>query len=180
MKPRALALTIALFGVLAPDAVATTTKVAANGEHLTAHEVTQGRFFVQTPAAWQRQGRDGLRTATFLIHPEQDCTVKVLVALRGVATRNGPRTQVGLATRAGTEVFGEGDGRAGAWRVVLMSNDTLYAIASKRIANRRYGQVRALGFANENCTDAALRQIGAHLVKLIRTARVDVKVRRTE
>lgn len=180
MKPRALALTVALLGVLAPDAAATTTKVAANGYHLTTREVTQGRFFVQTPAAWQRQGRDGLRTATFLIGSEQGCTVKVLVALRGVATRNGPRTQVRSATRAATEVFGEGDGRAGPWRVVRMSNDTLYAIASKHIADRRYGQVRALGFANGNCTSAALRQIGAQLVRLIRTARVDVKVRRTK
>lgn len=136
-SPTRSLLTIALLGVLAPDATATTTKVAANGEHLTTHEVTKGRFFVQTPAAWQRQGRDGLRT-------------------------------------------GEGDGRAGAWRVVRMRDDTLYAIASKRIANRRYGQVRALGFASGNCTNAALRQIGAHLVELIRTARVDVEVRRTE
>jgi hypothetical protein len=179
MKPCALALAITVFGLLAPSAAATTTKVAANGHHLTTREVTQGRFFVRTPDAWQREGRDGLRTATFLVRPMHGCTVKVLVALRGVATRNGPRTQVGFATRAGTTVFGEGDGRAGPFRVVLMNDDTLYAIASKRIANRRYGQVRALGFANGNCTSAALRQIGAHLVKLIRTAPVDVKVRRT-
>lgn len=179
MKPCALALAVVLLGAFAPNAIATTTKVAANGDRLTTHEVTQGRFFVQTPDAWQRQGRDGLRTATFLIRPEQGCTVEVHVALRGVATRTGPRTQVRTATRAGHAFFGEGDGRAGPWRVARMSNDTLYAIASKRIANRRYGQVRALGFPRGNCTDVALRQIGARLAKLIHTARVDVWVRRT-
>lgn len=179
MKPCALALAVVLLGAFVPNAVATTTKVAANDERLTTREVTQGRFYVQTPDAWQRRGRDGLRTATFLIRPEQGCTVELLVALRGVATRTGPRTQVRTATRAGRVFFGEGDGRAGPWRVARMSNDTLYAIASKRIADRRYGQVRALGFPRGRCTDAALRQIGARLAKLVHTARVDVRVLRT-
>ncbi len=179
MNLRALPLTVVLLGVLAPDAAATTTKVAANGDHLTTREVTQGRFFVQPSDAWRREGRDGLRTATFLVRPEEGCVVKVRVSLRGVATRSGPRNQVRSATRGGTPVFGEGDGRAGPWRVVRMDNDALYGIASKRIADRRYAQVRALGFAQGTCTDAAQRRIGAQLVKLVRTARVDVKVRRT-
>lgn len=179
MTLRARSLAVVLLGAFAPNAAATTTKVAANGERLTTHEVTQGRFYVQTPDAWQRQGRDGLRTATFLIRPEPGCTVELHVALRSVATRTGPRTQLRTATRAGRALFGAGDGRAGPWRVAQMSNDTLYAIASKRIANRRYGQVRALGFPRGNCTDAALRQIGARLAKLLHTARLDVRVRRT-
>lgn len=179
MKLRALPLAIVLLGVLAPDGAATTTKVAAGGERLTANEVTQGRVFVQTPQAWQRQGRDGLRTATFLLGPQAGCSVEVLVAVRGVATRTGPRSQVRYATRGGTPVFGEGDGSAGPWRVVLTGANTLYAIASKRIAARRYAQVRALGFVRGTCAVGALREIGERLVTLVRTARVDVRVRRT-
>lgn len=131
---------------------------------------------MQTPDVRQREGRDGLRTATFLISPEEDCTLEVHVALRGVATRTGPRTQVRSATRGGSAFFGEGDGRAGPWRVARMSNDTLYAVASKRIANRRYAQVRAPGFPSGNCKDATLREIGAQLAKLVHRARVDVRV----
>ena len=178
MNLRALPLSVVLLAFLVPNAAATTTKVAANGDHLTAHEVTQGRFFVQTPDAWQREGRDGLRTAVFRVHPEASCVVKVLVSLRGVATRTGPRAQVRTATRGGNPIFGEGDGRAGPWRVVRTASGMLYGITSKRIAVRRYAQVRALGVAEGTCTDAALLQIGDHVVRLVRTARMDVNVQR--
>lgn len=178
MNLRALPLSLVLLSFGVPNAAATTTKVSASGDRLTTHEVTQGRLFVQTPDAWQREGRDGLRTAIFRVQPEAGCAVKVLVSLRGTATRTGPRTQVGVATRGGAPIFGEGDGRAGPWQVARTPSGTLYGIASKRIALRRYAQVRALGFAEGTCTDAALRQIGDHLVNLVRTARVEVKVQR--
>lgn len=164
------------------------TKVSANngfgGDH---DSETRGRVFIETPPALVRISRNGLRTAEFRMTTGPSCTIRLLVATRNVATPVGPRTQVDRATRRAIGFVGAGAGTAGPWRAVeIRDGDVhskhrvrrIYALASKRVAARRYVQVRAFGAADLSCTDADVRSgaFAGRLAHLMGTARIDVRV----
>ena len=196
LKPAA-ALTLALAAVATTTAVAAapstvvTTVAASEPFDGATSQMTRGRVFIETPRSWRRTTRNGNLTARFHVTIGADCTARLIVASRNVATRETTTAQLDRATGFALATIAQGTGGAGPWRLVELHDSDFdgqprgvrpfYGIATKRVARRRYLQVRAVGDADKSCSDAQVRagRFASALGGLMRTARISVVIRPT-
>ena len=158
------------------------TRVAVN-ESLPGDKVIRGRVLLRTPrAGWPHRNRDTAPTAHFTVAPGSRCASLLRVAGRGVATRQGPLTQVRTATRGHAFVLGEAQRSRGAWRLGARCYENgrigIYGIAAVRVAPRRWLHVRALGTLPAGCETVAAAggELDTALRRMLRTARVQARV----